>query len=57
LSGHRTFAPPRTHIAKVFKYEAFLLAAVTFYLVFFLIGSKINRTKANTWFVAFPEPD
>jgi len=33
----------------LFKYEAFLLAAIAFYLVFFLIGSKINRIKANTW--------
>jgi hypothetical protein len=36
---------------QVFKLEPFLLAVVVFYGAFFWFGSKINRTKANTWFV------
>ncbi len=37
---------------QVFKLEPFLLAAVVFYAAFFWFGSKINRAKANTWFVS-----
>ena len=37
---------------QVFKIEPFLLAAVVFYGAFFWFGSKINRTKANTWSVS-----
>ena len=37
---------------QVFKLEPFLLAVVVFYGAFFWFGSKINRTKANTWFVS-----
>jgi hypothetical protein len=37
---------------QVFKFEPFLLAVVVFYGAFFWFGSKINRTRANTWFVS-----
>ena len=37
---------------QVFKFEPFLLAIIVFYVVFFWFGSKMNRTKANTWFVS-----
>jgi hypothetical protein len=37
---------------QVFKFEPFLLAIIVFYGAFFWFGSKINRTKANTWFVS-----
>ena len=37
---------------KVFKNEVFLLAAVIMYGVFFWLGSEVNRTRANRWFVA-----
>jgi len=36
----------------LFTYEPFLLAAVAFYGAFFWFGSKINRTKADTWLSA-----
>lgn len=36
----------------LFKFEPFLLAVVVFYGAFFWFGSKVNRTKANTWLSA-----
>jgi len=36
----------------LFKYEPFLLAAIVFYGAFFWFGSRINRTKVNTWLIA-----
>jgi Protein of unknown function (DUF1682) len=36
---------------KDFKNEVFFLAAVIFYVVFFWFGSRINQSKAKTWFV------